>query len=415
MSIRTGLSRLTVALLATALVSLPAASSVALAAEVTDPDLLVTLELPAGDVDYEVELDRLYLYTEEDAPFAISVIDGCGVNDHVWVFGAGLSGIPLAIDILDMRSGRSARLALPAYEPGSPIGTVLDPEALAVCGDSASGGLPPLKGMVKLASADGRGDTYETAIEVRSDGDDGAYRRLVRGGTPYAIIGKGSPVFAVDESSGFDELMLLAEGRTPRQVEGISFRGAEGMLPGRAALERALKGVDRARVKRAFETARNMRVPQGIIEDLGLSGVDQVHHVSLDLDTLGSDAYLAAAGWIRERGRPIEPPVPVEERFDVHIARASGEISTVPLVGPLVGSDAEGLVWEHRGEGALVQIINACDLDGSFWTLAGARTEEPLELLITDRQSGSSVSQLLWTDREDVSRATGTGALTDCP
>ncbi len=135
MSIRTGLSRLTVALLATALVSLPAASSVALAAEVTDPDLLVTLELPAGDVDYEVELDKLYLYTEEDAPFAISVIDGCGVNDHVWVFGAGLSGIPLAVDILDMRSGRSARLALPAYEPGSPIGTVLDPEALAVCGD----------------------------------------------------------------------------------------------------------------------------------------------------------------------------------------------------------------------------------------------------------------------------------------
>ena len=415
MSIRTGLSRLAVALLVSALVSLPVASSVALAAEITDPDPLVTLELPAGDVDYEVELGRLYLYTEEDAPFAISVIDGCSVNDHVWVFGAGLSGIPLAVDILDMRSGRSARLALPAYEPGSPVGTVLDPEALAVCGDSASGGLPPLKGTATLTSADSRGDSYETTIEVRSDGDDGAYRRLILGGPSYAIIGKGSPVFAVDESSGFDELMLLAEGRTPRQVEGISFWGSEGMLPGRAALERALKGVDRARVKRAFETARNMRVPRGIIEDLGLSGVDQVHHVSLDLDTLGADAYLAAAGWIRERGRPIEPPVPVEERFEVHIARASGETSAVPLVGPLVGSDAEGLVWEHRGEGALVQIINACELDGSFWTLAGARTTEPLELIITDTRSGSSVSQLLWTDREDTSRTTQTGVLTDCP
>ena len=71
------------------------------------------------------------------------------------------------------------------------------------------------------------------------------------------------------------------------------------MLPAAAALEKAAKRLDRSRVRRAFETAKNMRVPQGIIDDLGLRGVVQVHYVSLGLETLGADAYLAQAGWIR--------------------------------------------------------------------------------------------------------------------
>ncbi len=414
MTFATDLPRLVAAALATALTLSLVAPSSTLAATTTDPELLVTLELPTGDVDYLIELGTLYIYDEEDTPFAISVIDGCSVNDQLWVFGAGLSGIPVPLDVMDLRSGESARVALPAFEPGNPIGTVLEPDSLPVCGDGPTGGLPPLRGIATLTSADGRSGDYDDAFEVRSDGDDGAYRRLIRGGSSYPIISKGSPIIAIDDSNAFDELVLMAEGRTPRQVEGVVFFGEQGMLPARAALDKALGRVDRARVKRAFETARNMRVPQGIIEDLGLSGVEQVHHVSLDLETLGSDAYLAQAGWIRDRGRPIEPPVPVEERFAVQIARADGETVDIPLVGPLVGSEAEGRLWEYRADDTLVQVIDACDLGDFYWLLAGARTEEPLELRLTDKRSASTTSQLLWTDREDVSRLTE-GSLLPCP
>ncbi len=414
MTAGTILPRLVAAGLVAALVLAFAVPATVFAAS-TDPELIATLELPAGDVDYDLELGTLHLFDKEDAPFAVYVFDGCSVDGNLWVFGAGLSAIPVPMTVLDLRSGKSARLVLPPFEPGSPIGTVLDPEALAVCGDDPVGGLPVLTGTATFTSADGRGVDYAEAIEVRSDGSERAYRRLVRSGTSYPIIGTGSPIVATDDSDAYDEILLLTEGRVPRKIEGVVFRGDQGMLPGSAKLEKALRGIDRSRVKRAFETAKNMRVPEGIVEELGLDGVEQVYHVSLDLETLGADAYLAQAGWIRDRGQPIQPPLPVDERFTVELVRADGDTETIPLVGPLVGSEAEGRLWEYRSSDALVQIIDACGLGGTFWTLAGAVTDEPLELIVTDTKSGNSASQLLWTDREEVSRLADGAFPADCP
>ncbi len=381
----------------------------------TDPDLIATLELPSGDVEYPIELGQLHVFDEERAPFVVSVIDGCRVNDHLWVFGAGLSGMPVPMTILDLNSDQKARVVLPAYEPGNPIGSLVEPEALRVCSDEPTGGLPVLKGAARLTAADGRGDEYDDAIEIRSDGDHDAYRRLVRGGVSYPIISTGSPIVAIDDSPSFDELLLLAEGRTPRQIEGVAFRGAQGMLPSAAVLKKAVKQLDRSRVRRAFETAKNMRVPQGIVDDLGLRGVDQVDHISLDLETLGADAYLAQTGWIRERGGGLEPPLPVADRFTVEATGTSGEAVSIPLVGPLVGSDEEGKMWEYRADGVLVQVMDACALGGSFWVMAGAVTDEPLELTITDSVSGGSASYPLWTEGQDVSRLSDGASLTFCP
>lgn len=381
----------------------------------TNPDLVVTLELPAGDVDYQLELGELYLYDDEEAPFVIQVLDGCDINDRLWVFGAGLSGLPVPMTLLDVRSGESHRTVLPPFEPGAPIGTILEPDALPVCGDEPAGGLPTLSGTASLIAAGGRGDDYGDVIELRSEGSVEGYTRLIRGGTEYAIGSRGSPVVAVDQSDAFDELVLLAEGRTPRRLEGVVFQGREGMLPSEEQLARSLKGIERSRVRRAFETAKNRRVPAGIIEDLGLRRVDEVHHISLDFETLGADAYLTIARWIAQHGDPVRPPVPVEERFRVEIARANGERSPVPIVGPLVGSDAEGRLWEYRSDEALVQVIDACDLSGSHWLLAGTRTEEPVELVLTDTRDGTETRRILWTDREEVSRLSDSALLAGCP
>ena len=84
-------------------------------------------------------------------------------------------------------------------------------------------------------------------------------------------------------------------------------------------------------------------------------------------------------------------------------------------MGPLVGSDEEGRLWEYRSDDVLVQVMDACALGGTFWMLAGAVTDEPLELTITDSESGGSVSYPLWTAGKDVSRLSDGASLTFCP
>ncbi len=380
-----------------------------------DPQLLATLELTDGDIDHELELGTLHIFNKENAPFAVQVIDGCAVNDSLWLFGAGLSGVPMPLTVMDLNTGKSERISLPPFEPGVPIGTVLDPEALSLCGDAPLGGLPTLDGTATYTSANARGEDGAYPAELASEGRDDAYRRLAIAGSTYPIISKGSPIVAIDEDATSDTLYLITESLTPRRLEGVVFRGDEGMLPSRAKLAKGLAGITNGRVRRAYQTAKNGRVPQRIIDDLKLSGIDRAFHVGLEFDTLGAAAYLASAGWIKDGGAPLKPPPLVEARFKVELVRANGEATELPLLGPLVGSDAEGLLWQYGNEGALVQVMDACDLSGSFWTVAGALTEEPLELIVTDTDKGISASHLLWTDRRDLSHMSDSSALASCP
>jgi len=379
----------------------------------TDPDLLATLEHSRGDIEYALELGTLHFFDEENAPFAVQVVDACAVNDHLWVFGVGLSGVSIPLSVMDLDTGKSQRIVLPAFEPGKPIGTILEPEALPLCGDEPVGGLPRLKGEATFTAA--RGTDYTDSIELLSDGRDDAYRRIVRGGIPFEVITRGAPIAAIDTSGAYDEIMLLTESRTPGRIHGVVLSGKEGMLPKRAKLDRLLKDVTRGRVRRVFEAAALRHVPQLIIDDLKLRRVGDVHHVSLDLETLGADAYLAEAGWIKEGAYPLELPQPVAPRFEVEITADGGETRALPLLGPLIGSDAEGRFWEYGDGDAFVEIIDGCELNGSFWMLAGAVTDEPLELTITDTSTGMTVTHPLWTGYSEVSRLSDTSSLPSCP
>jgi hypothetical protein len=49
-----------------------------------------------------------------------------------------------------------------------------------------------------------------------------------------------------------------------------------------------------------------------------------------------------------------------------------------------------------------------------MWTWAGARTDAPLELVITDGSTGESVSHVVWTDGREVSRHSDTSTLAAC-
>ncbi len=394
--------------------ALSLAAPVATVASSHDAELMATLELPQGDVDFDLELGTLHFFDEENAPFAIQIVDGCAINGHLWAFGAGLSAVAANLTIIDDRSGESRRLVLPAYEPGNPIGTVIDTEALEICRTTQAGGLPAISGTATYTSATARCPDFSEGVELLSEGRDDAYRTFLRSGNDASRIIRDGPIVAVDETDAWDELHLMVEGRTPRLVEGAVFSGDQGMLPRSSALGKSLKGITKARVRRAFETAKSGRVPQGIIDDLGLKGVDCVYHVSLDLDSLAADAYLAEAGWIKDGGAPLELPQPVADRFIVDIVRADGETRRLPLTGPLVGSDAEGSTWEYEVPGVKVQIFDGCALSGSFWTIAAAVIEEPVQLVVTDSESGATAEHLLWTDRAEVSWLADTAGLAGC-
>jgi hypothetical protein len=379
----------------------------------TDAQLTATLELPQGDIDFPLQAGALQFFDEEGAPFFVQVIDGCAVNGHYWVFGAGLGGAAVPLTVYDERTGRSHRTVLPAYEPGAAVGTIFDPQALAICRAGPVGGLPEAGGIATYTSITPRCEDDTQTVVLLSEGRDDGYRAFVRDGLQKDRIIRDQPVAIIDDSNASDELHLFAEGRTPGRVEGVRFSGAQGMLPRQAALEAALRDITRARVRRAFEATKSWTVPEPLIRDLGLRGVECIYHVSLDLDTTGAAAYLAQAGWI-SRGGAAQPPQVVPERFTVALVSADGTSTQLPLTGPLQGSPGEGRLWEYESQGAKVQLIDGCEVSGTYWTVAAAVTDEPLELVVTDPQTGTSVTQLLWTDREDVSGLSDTVSLPFC-
>lgn len=377
-------------------------------------DMYATLELSRGDVDLELEPGLLQFFDEENTPFALQVIDGCAINDHYWIFAAGLAAEAAPLTVVDRLSGQSQRIVIPAYEPGKPIPTVLDPKALQLCRHVETGGLPTLTGVATYTSAVPRCLDSSDSIQLLSGGDDHAYRTFIRNGFDEGRVIRDKPISIVDESSDFDEIHLLAEGRTPRTVEGVVISGVQGMLPSRSSLDKALRSVTNSRIRRAFETAKNGRVPKSILADLGVKDVECVHHISLEMETLGAAAYLAEAGWIKEGGRPLELPEPVEDRFVVALTHADGRSIPLALIGPLVGSEEAGQLWYYANDDVKAVIADACALSDSFWTVAATETEEPVELVVTDTLTAVSASYLMWTDRPEPAWVADTESLPIC-
>lgn len=380
----------------------------------TDAQLTATIQLPEGNVEFDLAPGTFHFFDEEDAPFVVQVIDGCAVNGRYWVLGAGLAGEIVPLTVADERTQRRSTVVLPAFEPGVGARAVLEPEALDICRAGPTGGLPEVGGVATLTSVTPRCTDATETVVLLSEGRQDGYRAFVRNGSQTDRVVREAPIAVVDQRADGDSLLLFAEGRTPRQVEGVLFAGPQGMLPRQASLDKALADVTRSRVRRAFEAAKAWSVPQPLIKDLALGEVTCVYHVSLDLDTPGAAAYLARAGWIEEGGTPLVPPQPVVERFAVDLVSSDGTTTRLPLSGPLEGSADAGRLWEYAADGAKVQIVEACAISGTYWIIAGARTDEPLELVVGDPQTGATVSQILWTDREAVSRLADTVSLDIC-
>jgi hypothetical protein len=376
---------------------------------------IATLELQDGEIDFPVELNTMHLYDEDDVPFMVQVIDGCAINDHLWVFAASLTDELVTMSVFDRVAGILRTLVLPALESGVPVHGVFDPLALAACGEQSLGGLPELTGTA-IYSAAARGcQDDDAAIRLQSNGRSDAYRVLLRrAADANRVIADESFIAAIDDNASRDELHLLVEGRTPRHIEGVVFSGAEGMLPKRAKLDTRLKQLTYARVRRAFEAAKNERVPDLLIDDLGLKRVDCVHHVSLDFTTPDASVYLETAGWVEDGGSLPEPAALVAPRFDVDVVAADGSTTPLSLVGPHVGTDADGMLWRYADEQTVAQIVDKCQFSGAYWTLAASASDAPAQLIVTEIESGDTAKYPFDQREATLASVSDTAALRAC-
>ena len=76
-----------------------------------------------------------WFFQPTNIELVVKVLDGCAINDHYWVYAAGLTDVGVSMTVRDLRTGVEKSWT-------NPIGTrfrpITDPEAFAVCGSGSS-------------------------------------------------------------------------------------------------------------------------------------------------------------------------------------------------------------------------------------------------------------------------------------
>lgn len=376
-----------------------------LVAEVrTDGGPSVTLPLEASD-------PVGFIFADLAEPgVVVHVINGCALNDRYWVFATNLGARPATLTLRTAASGIDRRFTLPAHDDGRPAEPVIGLEALPIC-DEVGGSVAGIGSLEGTATFTGVGDgCADSSIPVSLIPRDrgGTFREVRLGdGGPRRVIAD-EPVVILDDAGADRDIILFAEARLPGRVEGVAVSGGGRLLPARSALDRRIGDLTDGRVRRAFETAVNGRVPRAILRDLGLRQVRCVHHVRLDFDDPDATDRLFAAGWLKadpERSEPADGDDPVESdagepgtnvgreedaRFVAETVDAGGRFDEIPLLSAPSERDSTIRTWTFQDGETLAQVIDGCPLTGAFWVLVGSRSEASFELTLHDRSAGES-------------------------
>ena len=95
-------------------------------------------------------------------------------------------------------------------------------------------------------------------------------------------------------------------------------------------------------------------------------------------------------------------------------ASTDGTTSRLPLTGPYQDDPNEGQLWEYTSATAKVQVMDGCELGGAYWVVAAALTEQPLQVAVTDPETGASATFELAPEEEGVARVADTSSLSAC-
>lgn len=71
-----------------------------------------------------------WFFGPDNLELLVKVLDGCGTNDHFWVYAAGLTDVEVELEVLDVWTGKTWTTTHPQ---GSPFPLVRDVDAFATC------------------------------------------------------------------------------------------------------------------------------------------------------------------------------------------------------------------------------------------------------------------------------------------
>ncbi len=105
----------------------------------------VTADWRAGVNSGSANAERLtddtayfWFFERNNVELVIKSLDGCGVNNRFWTFGAALTDVEVDIRVDDTATGQSVAY----FNPAGPFAPILDTDAFATCPDSAVTGPP---------------------------------------------------------------------------------------------------------------------------------------------------------------------------------------------------------------------------------------------------------------------------------
>ena len=76
-----------------------------------------------------------WFFHPSNIELVVKVLDGCAINDHYWVYAAGLTDVGVTTTVRDLRTGVEKSWTNP---PGTRFRPITDPEAFATCDDASS-------------------------------------------------------------------------------------------------------------------------------------------------------------------------------------------------------------------------------------------------------------------------------------
>ena len=149
-----------------------------------------------GSIPLTADTGAFWFFDPANVETVVKLLDGCGLNEHFWVFAGGLTDTEVQLTVVDTETG----VAETWFNPeGTLLAPVQDPEAFETCGPAAS-----------IAAADSLGLAKPSPLPRRPpDPDQEVQLALER----YRAARVEAPQAAPGDCVGGDKTLCLENGR----------------------------------------------------------------------------------------------------------------------------------------------------------------------------------------------------------
>ncbi len=149
-----------------------------------------------GSVPLTADTGAFWFFDPANVEMVVKLLDGCGLNEHFWVFAGGLTDTEVQLTVVDTETGIAGTWFNPE---GTLLAPVQDPMAFETCGPSRGIAAAARPGLTKTSRSPRR----------RLDPDQEVHLALER----YRAAGVEMPQAATGECTAGDKTLCLENGR----------------------------------------------------------------------------------------------------------------------------------------------------------------------------------------------------------